>query len=804
MLTSLRFVKILRDVTRDRGRSLLLTTAVSVGVFGVSTILTAYSILTREIQFNYESTNPASATIELDAVSDHALAIARDYPGIADAERRSVILARVKIGEDWNPLLLFVIDDFDHMRLNTFKRLSGAWPPPAGTMLVERSAVRVLRAGEGGSVTIKTPHGRPTPVPISGIVHDATLAPAWQEQYGYGYIARATLAMLGEQPILDELRIQIEGKPSDTGTIESKAQSLTTALRDQGLAVRALKVPPPRKHPHQDQMRAVLLLFVIFAAMALVLSAILVAAALTAMLAKQVREIGVMKAIGARTAQVAGMYISMVLALGAASVALGLPLGLAAGRRFAEVIADDLLNFTIYSAAVPAWVYAVVLASGVLVPLLVALPTIMRGTRPTVREAIADFGVSLSSFGAGRLDAALGALRGMGLPYLLAMRNMFRRRGRLLLALALLAAAGGMFVTALNVRDGWKAFADRVNTDRFYDIEFRLNDSTPSQRVSQALSTVKEVRDLEMWGYRETAFAREGEIDVARVYADRTHGSFSLLGVPADTRMIRFPLLRGRWLRPEDTDAVVLNQTAVSATPKAEIGSTILLSVDGMPTRWTLAGVVEEVGSPPAAYVSDHAFAAVTGAPGTVEMIRLSTSASDAATRTEIIRRVETALDAAGISVQRGMPKAMLRTAMGDHVAVLVSMLIATAGLLALIGGLGLASTMTMNVIERTREIGVMQSIGATPAIVSKVVVGEGVFIGVTSWAFAVVLSLPLSKVIGAIVGNLAFKTPLPLILSYPAVLLWLGLVIAIAAFASAIPARRASRLVIREALAYG
>jgi putative ABC transport system permease protein len=804
MMISPRWVKILRDATGDRGRSLMLVTAVSAGVFGISTILTAYSILTREIQFNYESTNPASATLELDAVTDRALAIAKDYPGVADAERRSVILARVKVGDDWNPMLLFVIDDFDKMRLNTFRRVSGAWPPPSGTMLVERSAIRVFKAGEGGSVTIKTPHGRPTLVPISGIVHDTTLAPAWQEQYGYGYIARETLPMLGEQPILDELRIQVEGKPSETATIESKAQSLAIAFREHGIAVHELKVPPPKKHPHQDQMRAVLLLFVIFATMALVLSAILVAAALTALLAKQVREIGVMKAIGARTAQVARMYVSMVLALGAVSVGLGLPLGLAAGRRFAELVGDELLNFTIYSDVVPAWVYAVVIASGVLVPLLVSLPTIMRGTRLTVREAIADFGVSPPSFGQGRFETAVGALRGMGLPYLLAMRNMFRRRGRLILALALLAAGGGMFVTALNVRDGWEVFADRVNTDRFYDVEFRLNDSTPAQRIVHALSAVKEVRELEMWGYRETAFAREGEIDVARVYPDRAHGSFSLLGVPSDTKMIRFPVLRGRWLQPDDTNAVVLNQTAFSVIPTAKIGDTVLLSIDGMPTRWTLAGVVEEVGSPPAAYIADHAFAAATRAPGTVEMVRLSTSANNAVARTDIIRRIEVALDTAGISVQRGMPKAMLRTAMGDHVAVLVSMLIATAVLLALIGGLGLASTMMMNVVERTREIGVMRSIGATPAVVLKIILSEGVFVGVTSWVFAVLLSLPLSKIIGVIVGNLAFRTPLALAVSYPAVLLWLGLVVGIAAIASTIPARRASRLVIREALAYG
>ena len=538
--------------------------------------------------------------------------------------------------------------------------------------------------------------------------------------------------------------------------------------------------------------------------MALLLSAILVAAVLTAMLAKQVREIGIMKAVGANTGQIARMYVSMVLMLGVASAAIGVPFGLVTGMAFAETIAEDLLNFTIFSKSVPIWVYAVVLGSGVLVPLLVALPIILRGSRLTVREAISDFGVATTSFGEGRFDAALRALRGIGLPYLLAARNMFRRRGRLILALALLSTGGGMFITGMNVRDGWEAWADRVTTDRSYDFEFRFSDPTSTGLIARVLNSVPSVSRFEPWGYAETAFAREGRIDVARVYPDRGHGSFVLWGTPADTKMIKFPLLSGRWLQTSDSDGVVLNQYAASALVGAKVGDRVMLSVDGKPTSWRLVGVVEEVGSPPAAYVTDHAFASVTRTDGFARMVRIATSAGNSVERNLLIRGIEAALDDAKISVERGLPRALLRTAMGDHMAVLVAMLLTTAGLLALIGGLGLASTMTMNVVERTREIGVMQSIGAMPGTVLRIIVSEGLFVGSISWLLAVLLSLPLSAAIGAIVGNLAFKTPLPLTVSPAALAFWLTLVAAITILATAVPALRASRLAIREALAYG
>ena len=185
-------------------------------------------------------------------------------------------------------------------------------------------------------------------------------------------------------------------------------------------------------------------------------------------------------------------------------------------------------------------------------------------------------------------------------------------------------------------------------------------------------------------------------------------------------------------------------------------------------------------------------------------MIRIASSAADQAERVEIIRSVEQALADAGVSVREGLPLAVLRTAIVEHVSVLVNTLIATAVLLGLIGVLGLASAMSMNVIERTRELGVMRAIGAAPGTIMRIIISEGVLIGGLSWVFALMISVPLSLLVGRIVGMLSFKVPLGLTISPFAMLLWLVVVLAISAASCAWPAFRASRLTVREALAYG
>ena len=136
-MRSPRWQKLLRDLWLTRGRTALMVIAIAVSLFGVGTVLSAYAILTPEISRNYLGTHPASATIELGKVDDALLAAVRQRPGIAAAEARETLVARVQVAPDqWRPLLLFVVPDFNAMRISAFTREQGAWPPPDGTILV--------------------------------------------------------------------------------------------------------------------------------------------------------------------------------------------------------------------------------------------------------------------------------------------------------------------------------------------------------------------------------------------------------------------------------------------------------------------------------------------------------------------------------------------------------------------------------------------------------------------------------------------------------------------------------------------
>ena len=105
--------------------------------------------------------------------------------------------------------------------------------------------------------------------------------------------------------------------------------------------------------------------------------------------------------------------------------------------------------------------------------------------------------------------------------------------------------------------------------------------------------------------------------------------------------------------------------------------------------------------------------------------------------------------------------------------------------------------------LERTREFGVLRAIGAPNRGVAGVFILEGVAIGVMSWLFGSLLAIPIGQILGMAIGTAIMGVPLTFSYSILGLWLWLLIAVLLSALASFIPARNASRLTVREVLAY-
>jgi putative ABC transport system permease protein len=373
----------------------------------------------------------------------------------------------------------------------------------------------------------------------------------------------------------------------------------------------------------------------------------------------------------------------------------------------------------------------------------------------------------------------------------------------LLLTLSLLAAAGGMFMTSLNVKTAWEQNLTNAASDRHYDLEIRLNRPETEEKVLAIVANVPGVQQVETWNIVPAAANRPDGLQIVRTYPDGGHGSFNIRSVPVGSKMIQLTQQSGRWLQQGDTDAVVLNQTAHALFPNVKVGDPLNLTVNGSPVILRVVGIAREIITPATAYVSPDAFAKIIGKSGQTNALRIVMKDHDTTTISSVTKEIERALEKENVSMKVDISETRLDSALNGHVYILIFALIIMAVLMAVVGGLGLMSTMAINVVERTREFGIMRTIGGKSGTVLRNVISEGVFIGLMSWTVAIVLSLPLSLYIGRLIGNLAFKSPLPLVLSPKAVVIWLTIIVLGSIAASVYPAWQASRLTIRETLAH-
>jgi putative ABC transport system permease protein len=222
----------------------------------------------------------------------------------------------------------------------------------------------------------------------------------------------------------------------------------------------------------------------------------------------------------------------------------------------------------------------------------------------------------------------------------------------------------------------------------------------------------------------------------------------------------------------------------------------------GRTIAFPVVGVLKELSPMPLIYAPRAAVLEATGASGdSARSVRIVTRAHDDASERAVARAVEHECEVLGIEVSASQRMQDARKGILDHLVIILSILTTASLVVVLVGTLGLTSALTLSVVQRTREIGVLGAIGATPATLARHLWIEAVLIGALSWLAAVLLAVPLSWGLEAACGNIFFKAPLDFYLSPRAAGLWLLLVLVLASLSSFYPARRAARLTVREAL---
>ena len=219
--------------------------AIAIGLTGLSTTLRARAIFTENLTEELAAINPSSATILTDGADGAVVASIAATPDVAEAEGRLVSFGRIAVGEELRPLRLVVVDDIANHSVDRLGHEAGTWPPPTGTIALERSSIEAAELEVGDIATIVDPAGVTHGLRLAATVHDLTVVSGkLVDQVIFGYTSTSTWEQLGLPGGFNEIAFTVAGDRTDEAHIRAVAESVAADIAGRGLPVLGTRILP--------------------------------------------------------------------------------------------------------------------------------------------------------------------------------------------------------------------------------------------------------------------------------------------------------------------------------------------------------------------------------------------------------------------------------------------------------------------------------------------------------------------------------------------------------------------------------
>jgi putative ABC transport system permease protein len=808
-----RWRKVIHDLLDNKARTLLVVFSIAVGVFSIGVIAGAYQIISNDMSASYSANKPANIELRMASFDDDVLSMIRHQSGVETAEGRRVFNLRVRVPgtEKWTTLDMVAFDDFETNAIDLLTPVEGQRIPKKRQILLEQDVLQHIDTGVGGLLEFQLPDGSTKTLPVIGVVQDTATGAGDFLASPSGYITMDTLEYLGQPRLFNRALVIASESGDDVLHLRDMGAKLKDKLEKNGSTVNRLRFSKTHEHPLADTVNAVLGILLALGILIVFLSSSLIANTLNALLNQHLRYIGVIKLVGGQRRQVIYMYLTLIMAFGILSLIVAIPLGGQGAYGLALFLAGKL-NFNLLGYRLVPIAMVVQILVGLLVPVIAGLVPVINGSRVTVLRALSG-GLAEERASAQQVRGGEERLpwfdwvqvkatrilsqRGIHIPrpFVISLRNTFRRKSRLVLTLFTLTMGGAIFIGVFNVRLSLHSYIGQIG--KYFDADVSLDFDRPYRltEIEQKSMQVDGIEHVEGWQFVSGELLDKNKQVLENI---------NIFGPPADSQVIEPLLVSGRWIRADDVRKLAVSEAALKSFPSLKPGDPLNLKIDGKEETWEVVGIFKFVAREGVlAYAPYEYISKVNHLVHRATSFRLITDRHDRPYQDAKAEQVDKYFRDRGFKVRLAEAgRASLDTAV-ESLDTLVIFLLIMAILTAIVGSMGLTGTMGMNVLERTREIGIMRAIGADDRAVMRTVIAEGIFIGMISFGLAVILSIPITYLLSTIVSLAVFQTPIQVVFTYTGYAIWLGLVLTLSALGSILPARNAARLTIREVLAY-
>ncbi len=793
---SSRWKKVWADFWGNRGRTFLTILTIAVGVFAVGFTNNMGAYMNESMDSDYLPANPSEARIYAAPLDDNMIDAAQQVEGVAEAQGFSTINAQLMHTQEKLIDTQFTsVESLDALKVNLLQPIHGETTLP---LLKDREIVMDYSAASlgyqiGDKMVFELESGKQRELTVAGYVHDVAGFPYNMANQINAYITPETMEWMGGSRTYTMIAVSVKENPTDLEHVTKIAQSVADRMEKGGATVNFVFVYNPGHHFAWNISQGMFFILSVLGWMTVLLSSLLIVNTITALMTQQTRQIGIMKSTGGNALQIASMYLVLIMGFGIIALLIAIPLaGMAAqsiGAGMAEWLNFNAAQFRFYPVTI---VQQVIVA--LVIPLLAASFPIYNSVRITVREALSDYGIG-GNAQAKKTSVSRGVTF-IARPIRISLRNAFRKKARLALTLFTLILGGAIFIGVYNL---WESFDKTLKDIQGYflaDVNITFSRSYRFDEIEEIALQVPGVESVEGWmEYPGTVITNDDDAGKQVLF----------VAPPSSSTLIDPIITSGRWLTPGDENAIVIGNHLIQAMPHLKVGDWLTIKANGKETKWHIVGIYSITGNvtPPLLYVNYEYLSKLVTEPGQAQSARVITSKHDLETQTQINERLKELYEARGMQVTSTQLGEQFIRDQKAQTDILVYFMLVMAGMIAVVGGLGLAGTMSINVLERTREIGVMRAIGASNMDIQSIVIVEGMVIGLISWLVSIFLSIPITNALTYGVGMAILTAPMPAVYGIRGIIAWLAFTLILAAVASALPARRASKLTVRDTLAY-
>lgn len=765
----------LKSFFKQKSKAVLIVFSLLFCLVTVGTLMNSKSMLNDLLEKNRETASIADLTYHTGSF-DKSLEFLNSVEGIKHIEAKMQMSSRAKIDGEYSNLLLAVKPE-ESYNLNTIQQIEGS-PLHREGIWVEKTSAELTGVQKKDLVRVTLPHNTEgVTFSTEGVASDPSRIPAKYSGTTYGYITEKAVERLGMPLLNNIIQIKLDESLSEKEKAES-AGNIRKLLEENEITVYISETSSETFFIRESVINSLLNLFLLLGSFSFVLGFVLIVHLFYRILAEDRFSLSVQKVIGAKNTHIWKQYLVLIGVLGVLLSSLSIPLSGFASKYLVSFLCSELNLEIGHPPGISMNAAAILMALSFIIPFFGALVPIRKLIVSPISEGLKSSTLTNKK---GRKQGRFFHIS------LLSFRNAYSKKIQIFMNILMLSFGGGIIISSLTLNQSLQSLMEDMSGFWKHDVEWYINSPQPEKELTSFMMDIEGVIEAEGWTKRNTEIIESPE-----------KSSNSLLySLPSDSEFINPHLLEGNWLNESQPNKIVIN-SELSDSQGIHTGDSLDLQIGKSRKAWRIAGVVESSLSGPSIFMTEEGYSKWTGMK-TVNRLMVTTQPN--VKGDSILQKGESHLGGKGVVVE-GSDTVEDMNSRPEEIISLVTLTIFLIGILfTLVGIFNLMIAVSINIYERTKEIGILRSLGCSNSKVYQLFIWENTLITLLSWGLATAISYPLNWLLGRKIGESLLHFSIEPDISAAGSMYWLGASLFIGLIASILPVRKALKVSVKELL---